>query len=140
MDIYSNIHRVYKNCYFNRLEGKEATDPSSIFATTTFGAGTGSGGEYNFTNCIFEGNGSAFSMHNNADQNTNIVSFDGCYMNNKAYGHSIGLGYLGSNTNRNRVFVKNCKYADIYVHQEGSASGDNVWDIYNFTDNTMPES
>ena len=130
---FDNGTRNVKKCTFNH-KGNIA----GLWASTqAYGAGTSGGGRYNFEDCIFEADGTPWSMHNNDAQTANVVSFSGCYFKNRLYGHGIGFGWLGTNAEHNRVFIKDCMYSDVFVHVESGQTGNNVWDIYNFVDNTV---
>lgn len=108
---------------------------------TPYGCGTGTGASYEFDDCIFESDGShyAWTMHNNANQYSIKVSFNGCYFNGLYDNKNIRFGYYGANTARNDIFVKNCILTDgiAVLLENTSVSSNNVWDIYNFDAKTV---
>lgn len=128
---FGKTHRLWKNCIFERVTGR-----TDIFSTTNYGGGLGSGGEYNFEDCIFLNDGTNLFIHNNDSIEPNTVVVDGCCLNSNTYGHSINFGYTGSNTYNSIAIVKNCIYNDVanIVIVEGS---DNAWSIYNYVDGTV---
>ena len=130
---YSN-HK-FKKCHFIHEGNIMWGNP------TPYGCGTGTGASYEFDDCIFESDGShyAWTMHNNANQYSIKVSFNGCYFNGLYNGKNIRFGYYGANTARNDIFVKNCILTngiDVLL-ENSSVSSNNVWDIYNFDEKTV---
>lgn len=128
---FGKTHRVWENCIFERLTGR-----TDIFSTTNYGGGLGSGGNYNFNNCLFLNDGTNLFIHNNNSIEPNTIVVDGCYLKSNTYGHSINFGYLGSNTYNSIAIIKNCMYNDVANISivDGSI---NAWSIYNYVDNSV---
>ncbi|MCI7677863.1 MAG: pectinesterase family protein [Streptococcus orisratti] len=136
-DKYANTIHRFKNCKFKHLGNKSGV----WFNVAAYAAGTSSGCQYEFDNCIFiSPNYSAWSMHNNANQESCKVTIDGCvFSGTYAFDTdplAIKFGYYGKNVNKNDIFIKNCQIASgkIGIRREtSSVESDNVWDPHNFT-------
>lgn len=128
---FEKTHRVWENCIFERLTGR-----TDIFSTTNYGGGLGSGGNYNFNNCLFLNDGTNLFIHNNNNIEPNTIVVDGCYLKSNIYGHSINFGYIGTNTYNSIAIVKNCMYNDV-ANIAITEDSDNAWSIYNFVDQTV---
>lgn len=131
--MYNNSVHVYKNCIFTHLGNKIGTwgSPAAI------ASGTSGGCSYSYTDCIFNTKSwTPWSMHNNGNQDSIAITFDGCIFNGESSEGSIRFGYYKKNTKRNRVFIKNSiSTGNIIIRKEVTdVESDNVWDIYNFTD------
>lgn len=130
---YNDSKHEYVNCIFTHLGNKAGTwgSPAAI------ASGTSSGCSYSYTNCVLSvPNWTPWSMHNNENQKSINVSFDGVVFNGASSEGSIRFGYYKKNTSENSVFFKNCKATSgIKVRKEAAdVESDNVWNIYNFTD------
>ena len=131
---FSYLKRKVKNCQFIHFGNKDGLWASD----KAYAGGTGSGGNYEFVNCIFESKKDAsFTFHNNENQESNTFLFDGCKFTCNGHAYGIGFGYYKQNdvNNVNRVFIKNCisdKF--IWVNNEGGLTDStNVFEILNFT-------
>lgn len=135
---YNNTIHRFKNCKFKHLGNKSGV----WINVAAYAAGTSSGCQYEFDNCIFiSPNYSAWSMHNNANQDSCKVTIDGCVFSGTytfdTEPLAVKFGYYGKNVNRNDIFIKNCQTASgkIGIRREtASVESDNVWDLHNFTD------
>lgn len=135
--LYNNTLHKFKNVKVKHLGNK-----SGVWQNTApYGCGTSSGCIYDFENCLFTTpNYLAWSMHNNENQKTVTVSFDGCVFNGRyifdTYSLSVKFGYYKENTDMNKVFIKNCisSYKIGVRPESASVTSDNVWQLYNFTD------
>ncbi|MGQ7688122.1 hypothetical protein ACTGUM_01310 [Streptococcus suis] len=137
-DKYANTIHRFKNCKFKHLGNKSGV----WFNVAAYAAGTSSGCQYEFDNCIFiSPSYSAWSMHNNANQESCKITIDGCVFSGTYTFDTdplaVKFGYYGKNTNKNDIFIKNCQIANgkIGIRKEtSSVDSDNVWDPHNFTD------
>ena len=135
---YNNTIHRFKNCKFKHLGNKSGV----WINVAAYAAGTSSGCQYEFDNCIFiSPNYSAWSMHNNANQESCNVTFDGCVFSGTYTFDTdplaVKFGYYGKNVNKNDIFIKNCQIdrGKIGIRREtASVESDNVWDAHNFTD------
>lgn len=123
-----------KNCTFKHLGNK-----SGMWVSCgAWGAGTASGCTVTFENCIFDSPFNAWGMHNNENQKSCTIILDGCVFKGGTKNADITFEYYKLNTNRNKVFIKNCigekaKLVQVLPTLE-SVPSNNVWDIYNFVD------
>lgn len=137
-DKYANTIHRFKNCKFKHLGNKSGV----WFNVAAYAAGTSSGCQYEFDNCIFiSPSYSAWSMHNNANQESCKITIDGCVFSGTYTFDTdplaVKFGYYGKNTNKNDIFIKNCQIASgkIGIRREtSSVESDNAWDPHNFTD------
>ena len=135
---YNNTIHRFKNCKFKHLGNKSGV----WINVAAYAAGTSSGCQYEFDNCIFiSPSYSAWSMHNNANQESCKVTFDGCVFSGTytfdTEPLAVKFGYYGKNVNKNDIFIKNCQIdsGKIGIRKEtASVESDNVWDAHNFTD------
>lgn len=135
---YNNTIHRFKNCKFKHLGNKSGV----WFNVAAYAAGTSSGCRYEFENCIFiSPSYSAWSMHNNANQESCKVNIDGCIFSGTytfdTEPLAVKFGYYGRNTNKNDIYIKNCQIVSgkIGIRKEtASVDSDNVWDSHNFTD------
>lgn len=125
------LKRNVKNCKFIHYGNKTGM----WLYHTAYAGGTGSGGIYDFQNCVFRSPYKPFSFHNNENQEGNTFSLDGCDGVGGSDPRSFSFGYYKLNTKRNSVYLKNIiadKDIRIYKESAGVDSTD-VWDVYNFT-------
>lgn len=135
---FSYLNRKVENCQFIHHGNKEGLWGSD----KAYAGGTGSGGNYEFINCIFEAKkDSPFTFHNNGDQESNTFNLDGCKFISNGHSYCIGFGYykINNKNNINRVFIKNCNLDNfIWVHPEvSSVESTNVFEIHNYTDSQV---
>lgn len=136
---YTNSIHKFKN-----IKVKHLGNIAGVWqSTAAYASGTSSGCIYEFKDCIFiSSDYLAWSMHNNENQAPITVSFDGNVFTGKykfsgdTSSLSVKFGYYKTNTNFNKVFIKNCIASyNIGVRKEVSnVESDNVWTLYNFTD------
>ena len=127
----SYIKRNIENCEFHHYGNIEGLweYPSA------YGAGTGSGGIYNFKDVIFTSKYRPFGIHNNSNQSPCVLSMDGIVATGGSYRQSITISSYGTNHNGNsKAFLKN-----IIADKEISTGTDTEtpeselsWDIYKF--------
>lgn len=131
---FNYLNRKVENCQFIHYGNKDGLWSSD----KAYASGTGSGGIYEFINCIFEAKKDApFTFHNNENQEGNTIIIDGCKFLSNGHPYCIGFGYYKKNNinNINRVFIKNSNLDNfIWVHPEvTSVESTNVFEINNFT-------
>ena len=129
---YDNMYHEYINCYFihdgNVLDGWKSN--------ASIGIGTSSGCTYKFEDCSFFSDGFyAWMLHNNANQESLYISFNGCEFYGKYKNASIKLGYLGKNESICDVWLKNCMSDNglLIKRESQSIASDDVYVIHNFT-------
>lgn len=130
---YADAKHEYINCIFTHQGNKSGTwaSPAAI------ASGTSSGCSYTYTNCVLTvPDWTPWSMHNNENQNTVTVVFDGVTFNGASSEGSIRFGYYKHNTSPNHIFIKNCKATSgIIIRKEANDTpSDNVWNLHNYTD------
>lgn len=129
---YDNMYHEYVNCYFihdgNVLGGWKSN--------ASIGIGTSSGCTYKFEDSSFFSDGFyAWLLHNNANQESLYISFNGCEFYGNYKNASIKLGYLGKNESICDVWLKNCMSDNgLLIKKESqSIASDDVYVIHNFT-------
>lgn len=129
---YDNMHHEYINCCFihdgNVLDGWKSN--------ASIGIGTSSGCTYKFEDCSFFSDGFyAWMLHNNANQESLYISFNGCEFYGNYKNASIKLGYLGKNESICDVWLKNCMSDNglLIKRESQSIASDDVYVIHNFT-------
>lgn len=135
---FNYLNRKIENCQFIHYGNKEGLWSSD----KAYAGGTGSGGNYEFINCIFEAKkDSPFTFHNNENQEGNTFVLDGCKFISNKHPYCIGFGYykINNKNNINRVFIKNSNLDNfIWVHPEvSSVESTNVFEIHNYTDSQV---
>lgn len=135
---FNYLNRKIENCQFIHYGNKEGLWSSD----KAYAGGTGSGGNYEFINCIFEAKkDSPFTFHNNENQEGNTFVLDGCKFMSHGHNYCVGFGYykINNENNINRVFIKNSKLDNfIWVHPEVSGvQSTNVFEIHNYTDSQV---
>lgn len=128
---YANSTHIYKNCFFEHL----GNISGGWVSCDTIGQGSSSGNRYLYTDCIFKSNSFyAFGCHNNASQDGNILTFDGCVFNGNWNGYAFRFGYYLNNTDTSYIFLKNCKANNPCIISAETAGSDNIYEVVNFTD------
>lgn len=135
---FNYLNRKVENCQFIHYGNKEGLWSSD----KAYAGGTGSGGNYEFINCIFDAKKDApFTFHNNENQEGNTIVVDGCKFISNKHPYCIGFGYykINNKNNINRVFIKNSNLDNfIWVHPEvSSVESTNVFEIHNYTDSQV---
>ncbi|MFS1663356.1 hypothetical protein [Streptococcus sp. zg-JUN1979] len=134
---YNNTVHRFKNCKFKHLGNKSGV----WINVAAYAAGTSSGCQYEFDNCIFiSPTYCAWSMHNNSQQESCRISFDGCvFSGTYTFDReplAVKFGYYGRNTSQSDIFFKNCELVrgNLGIRKEtSSVASDNVWSAHNFT-------
>ncbi|MDW8725804.1 hypothetical protein Q7W11_02205 [Streptococcus suis] len=101
---YHGSNLAYIDCYFEHKGNKSGVWQS----TQAYAAGTGSGGHYLFENCTFKSATIPFSMHDNENQDGNVIKLRKCTFITGHAEQSIRFGSHGANTNQSTVTIENC--------------------------------
>jgi len=132
--IYANSKHIYKNCFFEHLGNYSGGWVSSA----AIASGSSSGCRYAYIDCTFKSASFyAWSLHNNANQNGLIISFDGCVFDG-LYGNFTGkISYYGINSTNNvsYIFMKNSTSTYPFgIFQENSGvTSTNIYELHNFS-------
>lgn len=118
---YHNNDVRYIDCYLEHKGNKAGVWTS----TQAYAAGTGSNGNYLFENCTFKSVSIPFSMHDNENQEGNVIKIRKCTFATGDAETAIRFGSHGQNTKMSYVTIENCNI-DKAVKQFEEVTGSGV--------------